>query len=46
MKRSNGLSVCAERERVNRYDHRFKNILTAPEVYAILKTAGNYFLLS
>ncbi len=25
-------------ERVNRYDCDFKNILTAPEVYAILKS--------
>ena len=41
-----GLPVCAMRERVNRYDHSFRNILTAPEVYAILKIAGNYFLLS
>ena len=41
-----GLPVCAKCERVNRYDPSFRNILTAPEVYAILKIAGNYFLLS
>ena len=40
-----GLPVCAMRERVNRYDYSFRIILTAPEVYAILKTAGNNFLL-
>lgn len=42
----NGLPVCAMRERVNRYNYNFRNILTAPAICAILKTAGNNFLLS
>lgn len=42
----NGLPVCAICERVNRYIQYNRNILTAPEIYAILKTAGNSFLLS